>query len=328
MKEIFFVNQGMDNLMMPKLSSMISRLSLILSSLLAAGCAWSAEATSSSRHGELFFAALANAPFPHQSRSNGFIRDGKTYDSTNHYSDDRVAFFIPRDFRPGANVDVVVHFHGWRAKVEEVPEKFHLLEQFIASRKNAILILPQGPRDAPDSFGGKLEDAGGFARFMEEAMAKLQTRPGLSNASIGRIALSGHSGGYQVIASILNTGGLTPQIDEVFLFDAMYGGTDSFLKFLEHRPDTRLIAIYTKDGGTLKETQKFIGLLREKKIPALVRQEEGLRPRDLHGPRACVLFSDLGHSEVIYARNQFRDFLGTSGLASLAPKSKIQPGVK
>ena len=307
---------------------MINRLFLVLAVLLAAGSAWSADSSSSTRGGELFFATLANAPFPHQSRSNGFIRDGTTYDSTNHYSDARVAFFIPKDFRPGTNVDVVIHFHGWRAKVEEVPEKFHLLEQFVASRKNAILILPQGPRDAPDSFGGKLEDAGGFARFIKEAMAKLQVRPGLSNASIGRIALSGHSGGYHVIASILDTGELTQQIDEVFLFDAMYGGTDAFLKFLEHRPDTRLIAIYTKDGGTLKETQKFIGLLREKKIPALVRQEEGLRPRDLHGPRACVLFSDLGHSEVIYARHQFRDFLGTSGLASLAPKSKMQPAVK
>jgi hypothetical protein len=313
---------------MTTICCMNARLVIVLTSLLAVGCAWSADTTSSPPQGELFFAALANAPFPHQSRSNGFIRDGKTYNSTNHYSDDRVAFFIPKDFRPGTNVDVVVHFHGWRAKVEEVPGKFHLIEQFVASRKNAILILPQGPRDAPDSFGGKLEDAGGFERFMDEAMAKLRARPGLSNASVGRIALSGHSGGYQVIASILDAGGLTPQIDEVFLFDAMYGRTDSFLKFLENRPDTRLIAIYTKDGGTLKETQKFIGLLREKKILALVRQEEGVRPRDLRGARACVLFSDLGHSEVIYARSQFRDYLGTSRLSSLDPKSKDQPAKK
>ena len=307
---------------------MNARLFLILAELFVACCARSAGAGSSARYGELFYAPLTNAPFPHQSRALGFVRDGKDYDSTNHYSDHRVAFFIPKNFRSGTNVDVVVHFHGWRAKVEEVPEKFRLLEQFAASGKNAILILPQGPRDAPDSFGGKLEDAGGFARFMDEVMARLRKRPGLSNASVGRIALSGHSGGYHVIAAILDAGGLTPQIDEVFLFDALYGGTDSFLRFLENRPDTRLIAIYTKDGGTLKETQKFIGLLREKKIPTVVRQEDGLRPRDLHGSQAYVLFSDLGHSEVIYARSQFRDFLGTSRLASLDPKSKDQPAVK
>ena len=307
---------------------MNARCLLILASLIAACCARSADTDSPTRYGDLFYAPLTNAPFPHQSRSHGYVYSGKNYDSTNHYSDNRVAFFIPKNFRPGTNVNVVIHFHGWRAKVENVPEKFRLTEQFAASAKNAILILPQGPRDAPDSFGGKLEDEGGFARFMEEAMAKLRTRPGLSNASVGRIALSGHSGGYHVIASILDRGGLTPQIDEVFLFDALYGNVDSFLRFLENRPDARLIAIYTKDGGTLKETQKFIGLLREKKIPAVVRQEDGLRPRDLHGSRAYVLFSDLGHSEVIYARSQFRDYLGTSRLPSTDPNSKDQPAQK
>ena len=304
---------------------MNARFLLVLASLITACCARSADTDSSTRYGELFYAPLTNAPFPHQSRSEGYMHNGKSYDSANHYSDNRVVFFIPKHFRPDTNVNVVIHFHGWRAKVENLPAQFKLIEQFAASGKNAILILPQGPRDAPDSFGGKLEDEGGFARFIAEVMAKLRTRPGLSNASVGRIALSGHSGGYHVIASILDKGGLTPQIEEVFLFDAMYGGTDSFLRFLENRPDARLIAIYTKDGGTLKETQKFIGLLREKKIPAVVRQEDGLRPRDLHNSRAYVFFSDLGHSEVIHARSQFRDYLGTSRLPSTDPNSKDQP---
>lgn len=307
---------------------MNARCLLILASLITACGAYAADTDPTARYGELFYAPLTNAPFPHQSRAQGYVYDGKNYDSTNYYSDNRVAFFIPKNFRPGTDLNVVIHFHGWRAKVESVPEKFRLLEQFAASGKNAILVLPQGPRDAPDSFGGKLEDEGGFARFLDEAIAKLRTRPGLSNASVGRIMLSGHSGGYHVIASILDKGGLTPKIDEVFLFDALYGNSDSFLRFLENRPDARLIAIYTKDGGTMKETQKFIGLLREKKIPAVVRQEDGLRPRDLHGARAYVLFSDLGHSEVIYARGQFRDYLGTSRLPSVDPNSKDQPTPK
>ena len=287
-----------------------------LSSVLASGAA---ETKVASRLGDLFFAPLTNAPFPHASRKLGYQYDNTTYEETNHYSDSRTGFFIPKGFRAGTNVDVVVHFHGWRAKVEEVPGKFQLLEQFAASRRNAILILPQGPRNAPDSSGGKLEDAGGFARFLDEALATLRAHTGWSNVTPGRVVLAGHSGGYRVIASILDDTS-APRVDEVYLFDALYGQGESFLRFLEGRTESRMVVVYTKDGGTLKETQKFIRALREKKIAALVREENGLKPRDLHGQRAYVLFSDLSHNEVLYGQQEFRDYLSTGGLEDILPK--------
>ncbi|MEI9866286.1 MAG: hypothetical protein WDN00_17365 [Limisphaerales bacterium] len=102
--------------------------------------------------------------------------------------------------------------------------KFQLIEQFCASGKNAILIVPEGPRNASDSFGGKLEDTNGFALFMAEAMGKLERglqpasmsidqttvkRPEGRAPEIGSIILSGHSGGYHVMAAILDHGGLS-----------------------------------------------------------------------------------------------------------------------
>jgi len=64
------------------------------------------------------------------------------------------------------------------------------------SRRNAVLVVPQGPRNAPDSFGGKLEDADGFNGSWQ-TYPTLKQKSGLQRKdfAIGQIVLSGHSGG-------------------------------------------------------------------------------------------------------------------------------------
>ena len=119
---------------------------------------------------------LPSAPFPHPKRAEGKTRNGKVYPADKHYSDSSVAIFIPKGFRSMGAVDFVVHFHGWGNHVERVLEHYQLIEQFAESGRNAILVVPQGPYDAPDSFDGKLEDEGGFARFMDDVMETLRER--------------------------------------------------------------------------------------------------------------------------------------------------------
>jgi len=70
--------------------------------------------------------------------------------------------YHPKGFSKNGRVDFVVHFHGWKNHVEAVLRHYQLIEQLMASRRNAVLVIPQGPCDAPDSFGGKLEDPGGL----------------------------------------------------------------------------------------------------------------------------------------------------------------------
>ena len=98
------------------------------------------------------------------------------------------------------------------------------------------LLCPKVPRLAPDSFGGKLEDTKtAFTAFIAEAAEKLRTSGvvGQSNFEVGKIILSGHSGGYHVMAAILDHGGLREKIREVWLFDALYGGRGKFLRLAE-----------------------------------------------------------------------------------------------
>ena len=267
-------------------------------------------------HGRLILAPFSSAPFPHPDRANGHTYKGQLYPAKDHYSDNNVALFIPRGFRETGSVDFVIHFHGWNNTVAGTLTTFRLVEQLIISGKNAILVIPEGPRNAPDSFGGKLEDPDGFKRFMAEVVATLRARADFKTKdfSVGRIILSGHSGGYRVIAGILDRGGLPKNADEVWLFDALYGRAESFLAWAD-RTHGRLLNIYTDHGGTKVESEKLQAHLTARATPFLAAKETALTADALRQNQLVFIHTDLGHNDVIHQRNEFALFLKTSVLA-------------
>ena len=95
--------------------------------------------------GTLVVTQFTTAPFPHPARAEGHKYHDEFFSAQEHYSDNTVALFIPKDFRPTNKVDLVVHFHGWRHAVAGTLEEYRLIEQFADSGKNAVLIVPQGP---------------------------------------------------------------------------------------------------------------------------------------------------------------------------------------
>lgn len=274
---------------------------------------------SSADSGELILAHFASAPFPHPARADGHKYKDKLFSAQEHYQDNTVAIFIPKNFHPESKVDFVIHFHGWGNNVTNALRKYELIEQFVASGKNAILIVPQGPRDASDSFGGKLEDAEGFKRFMDEAMTTLRKKSALKKSTIGKIILSGHSGGYEVISSILAVGGITSQIKEVWLFDALYGQAEKFQNWFAH-DSVRFIDVYTANGGTKTETENLINDLKVKEIDFFAGQESNVSLDELSRNRLVFLFSELPHDQVIQAHKTFLEFLQTSCLSDIAKK--------
>src|ERR1019366_5798975 len=222
--------------------------------------------------GTLLVTQFVAAPFPHSARAQGHQYHDEFFSAPEHYADSTVAMFIPKNFRAADKIDFVVHFHGWRNTVAGTLEQFQLVEQLCDSGKNAILIVPEGPRNAADSFGGKLEDTNGFKVFMAEAIEKLRAsgalakgERGLQPAStsigqatpmppegrapeIGNVIISGHSGGYHVMAAILDHGG--QKIREAWLFDALYGNTENFDAW-QGSESGRLLDIYTDHGGKI-----------------------------------------------------------------------------
>jgi hypothetical protein len=268
--------------------------------------------------GQLILTQLVSAPFPHPQRAEGWAYHGELFPAQKHYADSTVAIFIPQGFHESGRIDFVVHFHGWRNHVTGVLQHYRLIEQFKESRRNAILVVPQGPYDAPDSFGGKLEDLGGFRRFMDEVMTTLHAQAHLSNRHYvpGNIILSGHSGGYQVVSSILDHGRLSGQVNEVWLFDALYSHTDRFLAWFDQQHG-RLVDLYTEHGGTKEETERLMGIFKQRELPLFAGKEPEVTASQLRQIQPIFLYTELEHDAVMQGTGAFRRLLESSSLGGL-----------
>src|SRR5512141_756815 len=108
--------------------------------------------------------------FPHEKRAKGHTYEGKAYPADLHYSDRTVAIFVPKGFRAADSTDLVFYFHGWRNNVDDTFGKFRVAEQLEGSGVNAVLVLAEGPKNAPDSSGGKLEETGVFASLVSDVL--------------------------------------------------------------------------------------------------------------------------------------------------------------
>jgi len=265
--------------------------------------------------GTLLVTQFVSAPFPHPARAAGYKYHDTFFSAAEHYADRTVALFVPKKLRVTGSLDFVVHFHGWNHTVAgELPE-YRLIEQFADSGKNAILILPQGPRNAQDSFGGKLEDTNGFKIFLTEAVEKLRASGVMAPApfEIGNIILSGHSGGYHVMAAILDHGGMPEKIKEAWLFDALYGNTENFVAWHQNQRG-RLLNIYTDHGGTKEETEKLMARYKTQGVQFISLEETNRAALDLPTDRVIFIHTDLTHNEVVSRRGEFSRFLKSSSL--------------
>ncbi len=264
--------------------------------------------------GEFVVTPFESAPYPHPSRAGGHKYRDELYPADKHYSDRTVAIFVPPGAGQRSEVDFVVHFHGWRNTVAGTLTQFKLIEQLVASGRDAILVVPQGPREAPDSGGGKLEDADGFKRFMTETLATLQQRHLVAtNAKLGTVILSGHSGGYQVISSIVTKGGLSNHVREVWLFDGLYAQTDKFLAWAE-KTGGKFLVIYTESGGTKARTEEMMATLKQQGKRLLAVPDLVALPSELKHNQFVFLQTDLEHNEVLAKRRTFETFLRASPL--------------
>ncbi len=205
---------------------------------------------------------IRSAPFPHVSRKDGWQYKEKMFPYDPHYVDSSAVVIVPEGFhqRKNGETDLIIHFHGWNNDNLGVLEQFRLPQQLIASKKNAILVLAQGPWRASDSGGGKMEDEGGLRCFVEEILSVLAADKIITQPTIGRIIVSAHSGGYRPAIYAVTRGGLEEHVAELYLFDAFYALTEQLIPYLKSGKNHRLRSIYTEHLAP--QHQEFIELLR------------------------------------------------------------------
>ena len=260
--------------------------------------------------GSLIRYTSSYAMFPDTARIKGHDYNGKNFDALTHYSDSSILIYIPKIFSAKAKINLVFWFHGWGNMIETACKQFQLLEQFDESARNAVFVFPEGPKNAPDSYGGKLEQPEVFQNLIKEVLSKLvehrlmDALP-LANVINYEITLTGHSGAYRVISKIINKN----PVNEVILFDAMYGGNDEYLNWLSSSKH-RFINIYTKEGGTFENSKWVMKKLSDSlQIPMISINEEEITGQLLLDNKKIFIFSNMGHNEVITHNRNFAEFL-------------------
>ena len=176
---------------------------------------------------------------------------------------------------------------------------------------NAILVIPEGAKNAPDSYGGKLEQPNMFAQLINDVFAKLKKGSIiLSKAAPGNIVLAGHSGAYRVMAHITAKGGLP--INEIVLFDGLYSEMDKYISWLQLSQQHRFINIYTNDGGTMDESVAMMQRLTNNKTSFLFTEESNLKKTGLKNNSILFIHSNRQHNDIINKPDNFRLFLESS----------------
>jgi hypothetical protein len=153
----------------------------------------------------------------------------------------------------------------------------------------------------------------GFRTFMAEALEKLRGSGVLSgtNLAVGNVILSGHSGGYHVMAAILDHGGMP--VREAWLFDALYGNVENFTAW-QKAQQGRLLDIYTDHGGTKEPSEALMAQYRAAGTAIFAAEESAAAPPNLETNRIVFLHTDLAHDDVVSKRSEFGEFLKTSCL--------------
>ncbi|MFT3786870.1 MAG: hypothetical protein QM770_12005 [Tepidisphaeraceae bacterium] len=294
------------------------RLALLLSLTLTVTGAWAvSEPTSQpTTRPATMILHLPTAPYPHPSRKDGYKSGDETFPMAGHYDDDSVGIYVPEKFKaPDGPADFVIHFHGHRNHVTKVFEQYDLAGQMEKSGVNAILVVPQGPYEVPDSSFGKMADEGGFAAMMNDVANELVKRGVLRSAQIGRIVLAGHSGGYLPVATVLDHGGLTDHITDVLLFDASYGSLDSYVNYIsDQTKPRRLISICT--AHLAGQNMMMMAMLQDRGVKYEVKID-GKLTDDIVRPRGPLFIHtrDLAHGEVLGKRDYMAMWVRTSALA-------------
>ena len=247
----------------------------------------------------IFHITSAHTSFPDTGRSIGHLYDGKLYSATQHYNDSSVLIVIPKNLAANKKVDFIYWFHGWGNHIDSAAVRYELIKQFIDSKRNAVLVLPETAYNAPDSYGGKIENKGEFKLLTTDILNALKAKQIIDKSSVaGNLILGGHSGAYRVMAYILQNGALPVQ--EALLFDALYGQTDKYMTWLKSDKKHRFIHLFTNYGeGTLEESKHMVETLKDEKMDFVEFEEPDLKKAIIKNNRIIFLHSLKQHNDII-----------------------------
>jgi len=259
----------------------------------------------------LHFSSTHNC-FPDTGRANGHLDgDNIQQPKAGHYDDSSVLLVVPSGLHVEKQVDLVFWYHGWHNNIDTALRFYGLADQFAASGRNAVLVLPEAARNAADSYGGKMGQDGMFKLLVGDVVDEL-SRDGIvpEGTVAGHVILAGHSGAYVVIADILDHG--QQPVDEVYLFDALYGHVPTFMNWAVTEPH-HFVHWFTNTGyGPDKMSDTMMLALRQRQVPFGLCEEESVNSRILKDNRILFIHSPRQHNVIINHPDDFAFLLRNS----------------
>src|SRR5579863_170451 len=239
----------------------------------------------------------AYTSFPDTGRAKGWLDGDSVFRPVaGHYDDSSVLLVIPARLKRDGKVDLIFWFHGWHNNIDTALQFYGLARQFAAANCNAVLVLAEAARNAADSYGGKLKRKGDFAGLVKDVVEELKQYGIVRvDAVAGHIILGCHSGGYSAVADILENGGVA--VDEVFLFDALYGRLPVFMDWIREDKRHHFVHWYTDHGGgTDVMSDTLMRQLEGEHIDYFVTGEALLNPGQVRGNKVLLVHSTRAHN--------------------------------
>lgn len=237
--------------------------------------------------------------FPDTARANGHLDGDKNLlPKAGHYDDSSVLLVVPPGLKVGKTVDLVFWYHGWHNNIDTALRFYDLADQFVASGRNAVLVLAEAAKNAADSYGGKMGQDGMFKLLVGDVVGELR-RKGLvpADAVAGHVVLAGHSGAYLVIADILDHG--QQPVDEVYLFDALYGHEKTYMNWMQAEPH-HFVHWFTNTGfGPDVMSDTVMLALRQRGVAFGLCEESSVTPAVLHENKILFIHSPRTHNVII-----------------------------
>lgn len=222
-------------------------------------------------------------------------------------------------FAPGVPFDLVIFLHGYSGCVNvlarsgrarctptsPVEHGWGLAAAHDRANQNTLLLMPQlAYRQRNGDPGAFRRD--GFARdFVREAFRAARAQLGGAGLDrVRRIILVAHSGGFDAATAILDHGRLGPRVKRVVLFDALYGGTSTFLEWVQGATDRSLVSIYNA-GRPAEQSHMLITGARRTSM-RVIEEPASLR-RSIRRYNVTAFHTRVAHADI--PARFFRDVL-------------------
>ncbi|MBU4242682.1 MAG: hypothetical protein KKF52_05625, partial [Nanoarchaeota archaeon] len=193
-----------------------------------------------------------------------------------------VHLWQPPGYDP-ATAGLVVYVHGFGSSADRAWRGSHLARQFLASRRNALFVVP----DSPSGAGQRLA----WPRLSELLAVVARTDLALPEAG-AHVVLVGHSSGHRTVARWI----ADPAVAEVLLLDGFASQRRVFASWLRRSLAHRLVLVGARANGPARAWLQQLS-------PRLARRARDTVPRQLSGPEASVavlyLRSQYGHVQMV-----------------------------